>query len=80
MKIVQSRTFEKKVKQLTKVQKIRLDKEIKKIAGDPLIGEKKKGDLLGVLIHKFKIKTDLYKRNFAHRKDQKMKTFFWKKI
>jgi mRNA interferase RelE/StbE len=37
-----------------------LDLEIRTIAGNPSIGEEKKGDLRGVFVHKFKIKTNQY--------------------
>ena len=57
MKIYQSRTFENKVKKLSKTEKDILDSEIKKIAANPLIGEEKKGDLRGVHVYKFKIKS-----------------------
>ncbi|MEA1898718.1 MAG: type II toxin-antitoxin system RelE/ParE family toxin [Bacteroidota bacterium] len=57
MKIYQSRIFAKKVKKLTKTQKTSLDAEIKTIIHDPEIGIEKKGDLQGVFVHKFKIKS-----------------------
>jgi len=60
MKIYQSRTFENKVKKLSKQEKELLDDEIKKIAENPLIGEEKKGDLKAVYVHKFKIKSLQY--------------------
>ncbi len=60
MKIYQSRSFEKKVKKMSGVEKGILDKEIKKIAEDPAVGEEKKGDLRGVFVNKFKIKTTQY--------------------
>jgi mRNA interferase RelE/StbE len=60
MKIYQSRSFEKKVKKMSKVEKDILDKEIYKIAEDPAVGEEKKGDLRGVFVYKFKIKTTQY--------------------
>ena len=60
MKIYQSRSFEKKVKKMSKSEKDSLDREIKKIAEDPSIGEEKKGDLRGVFVHKFKLKTTQY--------------------
>jgi mRNA interferase RelE/StbE len=60
MKIYQSRTFEKKVKRMSKVEKDILDKEIHKIAEDPAVAEEKKGDLRGVFVYKFKIKTTQY--------------------
>ena len=60
MRIYQSRTFENKVKKLSKQDKAILDDEIRKIAENPLIGEEKKGDLRGIYVHKFKIKSLLY--------------------
>jgi mRNA interferase RelE/StbE len=60
MKIYQSRSFEQKVKKMSKQEKNVLDLEIRKIAGNPQIGEEKKGDLRGVFVHKFKFKTTQY--------------------
>ncbi|MBM4141582.1 MAG: type II toxin-antitoxin system RelE/ParE family toxin [Nitrospira sp.] len=60
MKIYQSRIFENKVKKFSKQEKELLDDEIKKIAKNPLIGEGKKGDLRGVYVYKFKIKSLQY--------------------
>ena len=60
MKILQSRSFQRKVKKLNTKEKKILDGEVKKIAKDPDIGVEKKGDLRGVLVHKFKIQTTLY--------------------
>ncbi len=60
MKILQSRSFERKVKKFTKMEKKKLDQEIKKIIDDPNIGSEKKGDLRGVYVHKFKIQTVRY--------------------
>jgi mRNA-degrading endonuclease RelE of RelBE toxin-antitoxin system len=59
MKIYQSTSFEKKVKKMSKPEKDTLDREIKKIAANPAIGEEKKGDLRGVFVHKFKLKTSI---------------------
>ncbi|MFO7665718.1 MAG: type II toxin-antitoxin system RelE/ParE family toxin [Desulfobacterales bacterium] len=60
MKIYQSRLFEKKVKKMSKAEKDALDREVRNIAEKPNIGEEKKGDLKGVFVHKFKLKTNLY--------------------
>jgi mRNA-degrading endonuclease RelE of RelBE toxin-antitoxin system len=60
MKIYQSRLFEKKVKKMSKAEKDSLDREVRNIAENPNIGEEKKGDLKGVFVHKFKLKTNLY--------------------
>lgn len=60
MKVLQSRSFERKVKKLTKAQKKKLDEEIHKIVENPSIGSEEKGDLRGVFVHKFKIYTLQY--------------------
>lgn len=60
MKIYQSGSFEKKVKKMSKTEKNSLDQEIRKIAENPGIGEEKKGDLRGIFVHKFKLKTAQY--------------------
>ena len=60
MQIYQSRSFEKRVKKLQGNEKSILDKEIQEIAQDPSIGVGKQGELRGVFVHKFKIKTLLY--------------------
>jgi len=57
MKILQSRSFEKKTKRLTKKQKNILDKQIRKILDNSIIGQEKKGDLRGIYVNKFKIET-----------------------
>lgn len=60
MKIIQSRSFENKVKRFSKKQKNFLDKQIHKIIDNPSIGQEKKGDLRGVFVYKFKIETIQY--------------------
>ena len=45
---------------MSKSEKDALDREVKKIAENPIIGEGKKGDLKGVFVHKFKLKTTQY--------------------
>jgi len=50
MKIIQSRSFENKVKRFAKKQKNVLDKQIHKIIDTPSIGPEKKGDLRGVFV------------------------------
>lgn len=57
MKIYQSRSFAKKIKGFTKAEKSVLDGELKEIIKNPTIGVEKKGDLKGVFVHKFKIKS-----------------------
>ncbi len=60
MKIYQSRIFAKKVKKLSKPEKVELDEIIKMIINNPAIGTEKKGDLRGIFVYKFKVKTSLY--------------------
>lgn len=60
MKILQSRSFERKVKKFSKQEKRLLDNQVKEIAENPSIGQEKKGDLRGVYVYKFKIKTTQY--------------------
>ena len=60
MKILQSRSFERRVKKFSKKQKLQLDEQVKIIAENPTTGTEKKGDLRGIYIHKFKIKTIQY--------------------
>lgn len=60
MKVIQSRSFEKKVKRFRKHHKKILDKQIQWILDNPAVGQEKKGDLRGVFIHKFKIETIEY--------------------
>lgn len=60
MRIIQSRTFEKRVRRLRKQKKKVLDRQIRRIAADPSIGQEKRGDLRSVFLHKFKIHTTQY--------------------
>jgi mRNA interferase RelE/StbE len=60
MKIYQPRSFEKKVKKMSKSEKDILDQEVKRITEDPSVGEEKKGELRGVFVHKFKLKATQY--------------------
>ena len=60
MKIDQSRSFEVKTKKLSRPDKETLDREIRRIADDPTVGEEKKGDPRETFVHKFKIKTAQY--------------------
>ena len=57
---------------MLKQEKELLDQEVRRIAQNPLIGEEKKGDLTGVFVHKFKIKTTQYllaSRKVGHNLD-----------
>ena len=56
MKVLQSRSFERKVKKFTKTQKKKLDQKIRNIIENPSVGSEKKDDLRGVYVHKLKAK------------------------
>jgi len=69
MKILQSRSFAKKVKKFSKTEKLQLDDQIKLIIENPNIGTEKKGDLRGIFVHKFKVKTIQYLLAFRHTRE-----------
>ncbi len=53
--ILNTPTFARAIKKLHAKDKVVVDKAVKAIADNPSIGEEKKGDLAGVLVHKFKV-------------------------
>ena len=55
MKIDQTTSFKKSVKKLHSNQKKDLDQAVRTLMKNPLVGEEKKGDLVGVRVHKFKM-------------------------
>ena len=60
MKIIQSRSFERKVKKFGKREKKVLDNQIQRIIDNPSIGQEKRGDLRGVYVYKFKLQAAQY--------------------
>ncbi len=69
MKILQSRSFERKIKKFTTQEKKALDRQVSKLIENPDLGKEKKGDLRGVFVHKFKIKTIQYLLAYRFRAD-----------
>ena len=59
IRVVQTRTFAKKVKRLKPNQKKDLDQAIKALINSPLLGEQKKGDLQYLRVYKFKMNKQL---------------------
>lgn len=55
--IRQSNSFKKTVKKLPKQYKTILDEEVRKLVNQPDFGERKKGDLDFLRVHKFKFST-----------------------
>ena len=57
--VLQTPTFKKAVKKLKPNQKKDLDNAVRELMEDPLLGEQKKGDLLFLRVHKFKMNKQL---------------------
>ncbi len=55
MRLLITASFAKATKKLHAPQKVELDAALKLIAKDPINGEAKVGDLLGVYVYKFKL-------------------------
>ena len=53
--VLQTTSFKTKVKKLNANQKSDLDIAVREVISDPEIGEKKKGDLSFLRVHKFKM-------------------------
>ncbi len=53
--VLQTASFRKAVKKLHQNQKRDLDKAVKELIENPLLGEQKKGDLSFLWVHKFKM-------------------------
>jgi mRNA interferase RelE/StbE len=70
MKIIQSRSFEQRIKRFNQAQKMVLDAQIRLILENPGIGNEKKGDLIEVYVHKFKIKTIQYLLAYRFNEEQ----------
>ena len=60
MKIIVSHAFIRFKKKSNKNIQLEIDEQVKKIVENPEVGELKKGDLRGIRVHKFKIKSQLY--------------------
>ena len=60
MKILQSGVFKRRVKKLHAAEKVLLGSVVRKIVSDPTLGQMKSGDLAGVQVYKYKLKTQQY--------------------
>jgi len=75
MIIRQTSTFKRLIKKMHKNEKAALDKAVKSVATDPSIGEMKTGDLAGVQVYKYKLKSQLYLLAYSYIKDELILTF-----
>lgn len=60
MRLLVTPTFSRALKKLHPGQKSEVDAAVRAIAGDPLLGDSKVGDLAGVRVHKFRVASQLY--------------------
>jgi len=65
--VLQTPTFKKAVKKLHQNQKIELDKVVKKLIEDPLLGDQKKGDLSFLRVYKFKMNKQLTLLGYSYQ-------------
>ena len=65
--VLQTPAFKKAVKKLHPNQKMDLDKAVKELIKDPLLGDQKKGDLLFLRIYKFKMNKQLTLLGYSYQ-------------
>ena len=75
MKIQQTNIFKRRVKKMHRVEKKALDEAVREIIADPEIGEMKIGDLSGVQVFKYKLKSQLYLIAYIYLDDELLLTF-----
>ena len=70
MNVLQSTTFGKQLKKLHDNQKNALDKAIKEIIKDPMVGDSKKGNLSGLKVYKFQMVNQLILLAYEYHSDE----------
>jgi len=68
--IKQSNSFKRTIKKLPKQDKEILDLEVKKLSEDPTMGERKKGELDFLRVHKFKMHRQEVLLGYMYEEDQ----------
>jgi hypothetical protein len=53
--VIATPSFQRVAKKMHAKDKLVLDQAVKEVASHPQVGEEKRGDLLGVFVHKFKL-------------------------
>lgn len=66
-KVLQTASFKKAVKKLHPNQKKDLDKAVKVLMDDPLLGEQKKGNLAFLRVYKFKMVKQLTLLGYSYK-------------
>ncbi|WP_131795850.1 type II toxin-antitoxin system RelE/ParE family toxin [Fluoribacter gormanii] len=67
--VKQSNSFKKIVKKLPRLHKGVLDEEIRKLVNNPNLGERKKGDLDFLRVHKFKLSNQEVLLGYMYEED-----------
>ena len=70
IEVYEARTFTKALTRLNDAQRDRVDDEIEKIIEDPEIGERKRGDLAHIRIHKFKMDANEVLLGYSWREEK----------
>lgn len=65
--VLQTPAFKKAVKKLHPNQKMDLDKAVKELIEDPLLGDQKKGDLSFLRVYKFKMNKQLTLLGYSYQ-------------
>ena len=68
--IKQSNSFKKSIKKLSKQYKTILDEEVRKLLNNPNLGERKKGDLGFLRVHKFKLSNQEFLLGYMYEEDE----------
>ncbi|CAM2882023.1 type II toxin-antitoxin system RelE/ParE family toxin [Legionella anisa] len=68
--VKQSNSFMKTVKKLPKQHKAILDEEVRKLVNNPDLGERKKGDLDFLRVHKFKLSNQGVLLGYMYEEDE----------
>lgn len=68
--IKQSNSFKKTIKKLPKQHKAILDEEVRKLINNPFLGERKKGDLDFLRVHKFKLLNQEVLLGYMYEEDE----------
>ena len=70
LEIKQSNSFKQTIKKLPRQHKTALDEEIKKLMLNPSLGERKKGDLVFLRVHKFKLSNQEVLLGYIYEEDK----------
>jgi mRNA-degrading endonuclease RelE of RelBE toxin-antitoxin system len=68
--VKQANSFKKTVKKLSKQHKAVLDEEVRKLANNPELGDRKKGDLDFLRVHKFKLSNQEILLGYMYEEDK----------